>query len=503
MNKKIIGLDISDSTIEISELSLVNGLPRVVSLGRTKIEAGIVLNGVIKEYAHLAKAVKRAMTEARPKPISNGICVFGLPTAITYIYFFTATMKYKEGKTELDERMRRVVEANIPIAMDKVAYEYRVIGKKREEIGKNICYEIILAATYKKLLEEWGDFLKSIGLPVKFFDLEPIALAQGLGQENQDSEFCIADLGARSTDVSIYSNRKLIFVYRVYRGGARITEKIAKEMHIDQRVAEDMKIKAKIGERKNSGAEQIIKVELMAIFKEVLSAIDYARERFSLNFENIFLAGGVSKTQGILEVFNLMAGDYEIRKAQSLTREKKPVEYIEAIGLGVRGLEKEVEKESLVFLPTKQSRIRSEFKLSEARSLIKKNFNQYRVKAITIFSLFIFVMFMFLISVIWHSNKKIKNQIEPVKVIVSTTTPEAKKNILSSAINEEKIKIVNINTNLNIRSGPGTEYGVLGKAILGEEYVLIKELESWNKIKFISGEGWIFANFTEKITDSK
>lgn len=502
MNKKIIGLDISDTTIEVSELSLVNGLPKIISLGRAKIGAGVVLNGAIKEYAHLANAVKGAMAEARPKPINNGICVFGLPTAITYIYFFTATMKHKEGKVELDERVRRVVETNIPIDPDKTAYEYRVTGKKREETGKNATYEIILAVTYKKLLGEWGDFLKSIGLPVKFFDLEPIALAQGLDIKDQDSVFCIVDLGARSTDVSVYRDKKLIYIYRIYRGGARITEKIAKEMHIDRRVAEDMKIKAKIGEQKNSGAEQIIKVELMAIFKEVLFAINYAQDRYSLKFENIFLAGGVSKTQGILEVFNTMTNDYEIRKARPLTREKKSIEYVEAIGLGIRGLKKETEKESLIFLPSKQDRVSSGFKLSEARNIVKKFFSSYQVRPIVIFSLIIFVMFIVLISVILKSNKKIKNQIEPVNNIISTTT-EILENNLISLTTEIKVKIVNINTNLNIRSGPGTEYGVVGKAILSEEYILVKEVENWNKIKFSSGEGWVFANFTEKITDEK
>ena len=58
--------------------------------------------------------------------------------------------------------------------------------------------------------------------------------------------------------------------------------------------------------------------------------------------------------------------------------------------------------------------------------------------------------------------------------------------------------IVSINTDvLNIRSGAGTNYKIVGQVKKYELYTIVDEKNGWGKLK--SGAGWIALNYTEKV----
>lgn len=50
---------------------------------------------------------------------------------------------------------------------------------------------------------------------------------------------------------------------------------------------------------------------------------------------------------------------------------------------------------------------------------------------------------------------------------------------------------------LNVRSGPSTNYPVIGNSYKGENYLEVDSRGNWAKINFKSGEGWIYKGLTE------
>ena len=50
---------------------------------------------------------------------------------------------------------------------------------------------------------------------------------------------------------------------------------------------------------------------------------------------------------------------------------------------------------------------------------------------------------------------------------------------------------------LNIRSGPGTGYKVVGKVVKGEAFTIVEAAGRWGRLK--SGAGWIYLGYTEKV----
>ncbi|WP_010651013.1 N-acetylmuramoyl-L-alanine amidase [Oceanobacillus massiliensis] len=57
-------------------------------------------------------------------------------------------------------------------------------------------------------------------------------------------------------------------------------------------------------------------------------------------------------------------------------------------------------------------------------------------------------------------------------------------------------------SNLNIRSGPGTEYESIGSADTGQSYTVVQQMDDWVEIELPEGTGWVSAEFISVSEDS-
>lgn len=67
----------------------------------------------------------------------------------------------------------------------------------------------------------------------------------------------------------------------------------------------------------------------------------------------------------------------------------------------------------------------------------------------------------------------------------------------SSAPSSSSYMVTVTASSLNIRSGPGTSYSVVGSIPKGGAYTIVSESNGWGKLK--SGAGWICLDYTEKV----
>ncbi len=66
---KAVGLDISDSSVEVIALKREGDGFGVVSSGRASLPAGAVVRGAIKKQKEVQEAIARACADAKPEPI--------------------------------------------------------------------------------------------------------------------------------------------------------------------------------------------------------------------------------------------------------------------------------------------------------------------------------------------------------------------------------------------------------------------------------------------------
>ena len=91
------------------------------------------------------------------------------------------------------------------------------------------------------------------------------------------------------------------------------------------------------------------------------------------------------------------------------------------------------------------------------------------------------------------TDKKDKKWKELWKTITSSTTS----NPTSTKKEDKSYKVKITCDSLNIRSGPGTKYNIVGRTAKRVSYTIVESKDGWGKLK--SGAGWISLKYTKKI----
>lgn len=62
---------------------------------------------------------------------------------------------------------------------------------------------------------------------------------------------------------------------------------------------------------------------------------------------------------------------------------------------------------------------------------------------------------------------------------------------------EERVRMTS--DNINVRSGPGTDYERLGSAYIGYDFEFVEQLEEWTKIIYDGKEAYVYSEYVEVI----
>ncbi len=331
-NRKSVGIDIADHTVEIVELEKIGMEVKISSLGKTILESGVVVRGRIKNEEKLVQAVKNVLAQAKPGAIKAASVIFGLPESQTYTHIFN--LKYLD-KENIKEAILSEVQSTIPIKKQDLFYDYRVFDTQKESL------DILLVAASRQVVLEWQQFFKKVNLTVELFDIETLASFRGLFNKLPEEPICLLDIGSQTTELSIFTSMGLSYSYSIECAGQDFTKQIAQELKIDFKEAEKLKIRKGLGENQNQAVNTILKKSFRKIVDEVKINFDYWQKNNSQKIEEIILLGGSSQMLGLLDYLNSMDLGVKISLAKPLFKHLDfGFKYIEATGLALRGIEK-------------------------------------------------------------------------------------------------------------------------------------------------------------------
>ncbi len=328
--KKSVGLDIADGSIEVVLVKSVLGRGKIESLGRVELGSGIVEKGRIKDPVKLTVAIKEVMAKATPKAIKAKEIYFGLPESQTFVHHFYLPVQNKKNKQNF---IAKELSENIPIEQKSLVYSYRILSETKEKL------EILIVASHKEVVSEWLQFFRSIKLEVKSFDLEILATFRNLFVNLPKEPVIVLDIGSSTTFVGIFDEFGLHYEYVINIAGNDFTKAVAEGLDLDIVKAETEKIKTGL-KSKNKKVVGALETELNKIIEEIkLSLVDYKNESGKAVAEMV-LVGGSSLLLGLPEYFSkALSLQVQVGKAR-LMSEKIPLFFIEAIGLALRGAEK-------------------------------------------------------------------------------------------------------------------------------------------------------------------
>lgn len=354
-NTKIhgFGIDLSDLSIKIIDLKKRGRYFELASFGRQEIPAGLIENGEIKKESELIEIIKAAIQNVRGEKIKTDYCVVSLPETESFVRLVHLPLM---EKTEIAEAIKWEIEANIPLALTEVYYDWHVIESAAEHADH---LDIIIGVLPKKTVDPYLTVLKKAGLKPFIFEIESLAIARALVPAgNCPAPLAIIDFGAKKTGLAIFSGQTVYFTASLPVSNASLIETLSKNLQIDLAKARQIKIEQGLDYKNpDNPVMRALAPALSETADKIKEYLDYYQEHLPAAPEakanvvsEIILCGGGSNLAGLPEFLaeklkltvslgnpwvNVFPGPP--KNITGLALAEAP-SYATAIGLAIRGL---------------------------------------------------------------------------------------------------------------------------------------------------------------------
>ena len=304
--RNLIGIDIGFSAIKIVELKKIKDEKyELVRYAFEPLPEAAIIEDEIQNQEQVVEAIKTAYDSQK---FSTPLVALGLWGANTV----ARRLQLAGGSAEeIEDQVIWEAEQYIPFDIEDSAISFHIVG---ENEGGGV--DVIVAAARKELIDTFRDLVENAGLKVKIVDLVQIALlnvfelvAADALAENERSSWVILDIGAQQTEFIIYKNGMISFSKQINVGGLMITEEIQRQMGVNYKEAEDLKI---TGDQDGNLPEEIIEIidsVVETFFGELKKTLDfYVSSTSDEAFSGCYITGGSAQIPGLLEGLEALLG---------------------------------------------------------------------------------------------------------------------------------------------------------------------------------------------------
>ncbi|MCX6765496.1 MAG: type IV pilus assembly protein PilM [Candidatus Moranbacteria bacterium] len=354
LNKKVLnfthspfGLDLSDLSVKVVQLEREGKKDKIVSFGTSAIPIGSIVDGEIMKKENVISAIKEAVKKAGPKKIRTKKVICSLPETKAFLRIISIPKMEQE---EIKEAIKWEMEANIPLPIDQVYYDWQMLEKKLSKEANKI--DILVVAVAKKVVDQFVEVLELSGLAVEGLEIESIAQTRSFLDERDDKKTTlIIDLGDRRTSFSISTGTIPCFTCSIPLSAQSMTDAISKGLSISFEEAEKTKLTYGIGSAvKSDPIFQAVKPVLENLVSELEKSIDFYLTglQYSASIDQIIICGGGANAKGIIPYLSQRMSktielgnpwvSVHIGSKLPLIDRNKSVQYSTAIGLALKGI---------------------------------------------------------------------------------------------------------------------------------------------------------------------
>jgi len=275
--KPTFGLDISDYSIEVISLggSLEN--PKLLVLGRTVLEAGIVEDGKILRKEILKEALRKLIEHPKFGKIKTKKLIFSLPESKSFVHI----VDLPKDLEEKSEFIKSQASQTFPYLLKDLYFDFRI------QDG-----EALLIAVPKSIVEGYLQIYRDLKLMPVALEIESLSLARALIPDTKKTTL-IADIGARTTNFSLFDKKGLRLSITIEIAGNKFTQAISEGLKVSSEKAENLKRKIGLNPKPKKGRIFLtLQREIQAIITEIKKIEDYFQKKEGKSIEKIILAGG-------------------------------------------------------------------------------------------------------------------------------------------------------------------------------------------------------------------
>ena len=329
MNKKIIGIDISDFSIEA--IVLKKNM-KISSHSRFRLSPDIVEDGHILDKNKLKDSIKKLLKNAKPKEIKE-------KKVYTRIIFLPNNIKDKE----LIEKGKLKAEEYIPEDSKDLITSIKILPP-----NKNY-KEILYTGVQKEVLNNYIKVFEELGIEVVGSTMESNSSFNGLNDKLKKKTSLLLDIGSRTTIASVFDKNGIRDSININIAGHKISETLMEKLQISHDSSREKKRNIGLKKLDQDGrVMMVIQGQFQPLVDELKKFINYYEESNRQRIEQVILIGGSAQMPGIGEYFKenldidtVIGYDFVDDKLQD--KETQSTTYINAIGLAKLGYNKKID----------------------------------------------------------------------------------------------------------------------------------------------------------------
>lgn len=351
-SSKPFGLDISDYSIEIVSLSGSVENPKLSAIGRTKLPSSILENGKIINKEDLEKFLKNLILKPNFGKVESREFIFSVPEWKSFTYIFDLPVNLK--KEEIPEFIESQAIHHFPYPLEEISFDFQLLNS-----------EVLLVAIPKGIVNDYLEVFRNCQISPLVLETESLSLAGSLIGKTKKL-ILISDIGAKMTNFCLFDAGKLKLSISSSIAGNRFLQAISEKLKIPFPQAEKLKMEIGLNPRKKEGRIfLILQQEIQKIIEEIRNIEDYYQKKTARNIEEIILTGGSALLPNLAEYLSenlekevsigdpwskIKVDNLEEDLKKTLELEIEPVLYSTAVGLALRGLEKNPQKAGINLL---------------------------------------------------------------------------------------------------------------------------------------------------------
>jgi type IV pilus assembly protein PilM len=297
MAKTTLGLDIGSYSVKMVELDVEEGRRKLKSYAIVDIygeDAEYDAEGA--SYSRLSTALKACFKQVKvaPKRIKNLNCALG-GTSVAVKQIRSIPL----GPEELESSLAFEARKHLPLDDTEAILDFQIVDGGAEAAFM----DILLVATTKKAFDNELKLLGDFGVKPKIIDANCTALVNSYllthGKPEGDAALIFLDIGAKATNLTIFTDKNILFSRDIPIGGYKITEDIKNLRKMEYGEAENLKKQRGMGALLGDGNSEgpAIRVErrmsVDGLVDEIRRSLRYYTKETSVReFEKILLCGG-------------------------------------------------------------------------------------------------------------------------------------------------------------------------------------------------------------------
>jgi type IV pilus assembly protein PilM len=293
--KGLVGLDVGSSAVKAVELTKHRGSYELANLGVEPLGQDTVVDGAIMDALSVSAAIEKIFAENDIKTSNVASSVSGHSVIVKRITVGAAS------EEELQSVIPYEAQQHIPFDISDVNLSYQPLGESASGQGTDV---MLVAVKREKLLNHTNVLSQAKKTP-SVVDYDGFAMFNAFEANYEipsDALLAFLNIGASIMNIVVGRGGAPLFTRDVSVGGNQYTDTLQKELDLSYADAEKLKLGQQVRNITPDQAAPHIRSVSEILILEVQKTFDFFRQTTPTdNIQEIYLAGGTAKIEGLLE----------------------------------------------------------------------------------------------------------------------------------------------------------------------------------------------------------